>query len=1233
MMRLIAIVLCILVFPALNVVAQEYSNKGRDFWIAYPAHINGTGSVMGIYITSDQDATVNINAGGTNLPVVQIIRNQVQRIFLGGGGNNPTNTAVYLNSEDGIKPGAAIHIVSDKNVVVFAHIIRSARSGATLVLPTPVLGIEYVVASYGSKTVTPQEQQSGKSLFAVVAAQDNTVIEITPSAGKLANTFLGTPERKVGEPYRITLPKAGDCYQFISNQLDDVSGTIIKSVSTGSASCKPIAVFSGNTWATIGCDIPATPSGGDNLFQQAIPIKSWGKRFVTAPFISRPSDIFRIYPSKPNTTITVTENGITRTLGPANMVPGKNIYEISSGAALSISSLDNPISVVQYITAQTCKSGCTTNNNAPASCFADPEMVILNPVEQTLNRITFFSAHQNYVPANQTSVQLHYLNVIIPKRSYASLRIDQQVPAAIPIDIPGTDYVYIQEDLSASSQANPVHSISADSGFAAVVYGYGNVESYGYNAGTNVVDLNQFVSVKNEFSTVNFPATCKESPFNLSITLPYKPLKISWDFKNNPDLGPNPGDIVSPDPAGLVADSSFKSASDLNKDLFLYRLKNADGTNRNFQFLNKGTFPVDVVVVNPSPDGCSGEQIISYDIQVFDPPVSSSTFNTSGCFEDSVLFTSSNQTDGRTIQKYLWSVDGKIPDTLTSPTFKYKFDSEGIKSVGVKVITDIGCISADTVTNVSISGKPKIEFKADSVRCLDKSFQFLDQTKPQGSVKLTKFLWKFDGTAGDTTNLSTSPVKSFSTQLVDVRLVVITETGCTDSLLQSIAVNPNPVPLFSLPEFCLKDGDAEFISKSTVSNNRSITKEVWDFGDSRLPGLKTNTQVGSVIKHPYSSSGEYNVKLEVTSENGCVEDSVAVFTVNGAIPVANFKVLSATGLCSNEEVIIENLSAVDFGQIGKVEVSWLDMNVFQKDTTDQLPILNSRYTFRYNDFLDVAQKDISIKMVSYSGKSCFDDTTVTVKLNGSPRVTLSDLPMLCTDKKPVLIKSGSFTPVSGTNGVSSYSGIGINSNGLFNPTGLDSGYYMIKYKYESEAGCVAEDSNYLRVNFTPKVDAGPDFSLLDDSVRIMKATASGVNLSFKWEPSTYLSNDTILNPFVVAPKDDIEYTLVVTGEGECISSDFVKITSIQLLVPPNTFTPNGDGINDTWQIKHIEKYLDCIVEVFTPSGNRVYSSTGGYNKPFDGTFQGKPLPAGTYYYVINPKLGRKPIAGYLTILK
>jgi gliding motility-associated-like protein len=338
-------------------------------------------------------------------------------------------------------------------------------------------------------------------------------------------------------------------------------------------------------------------------------------------------------------------------------------------------------------------------------------------------------------------------------------------------------------------------------------------------------------------------------------------------------------------------------------------------------------------------------------------------------------------------------------------------------------------------------------------------------------------------------------------------------------------------------------------------------------------------------------------------------------------------------LCSNQDVIIENLSTVDFGQVGKLDISWSDLNILQKDTTDQTPIINGKYAYRFNDFRDAAQREITIKMISYSGKSCFDDTTIVVKLNGSPTVKLNPIPSVCTERKPVQVNTGTFTPVVGVNGRFSYLGTGISLDGVFNPTGLDSGNYLIKYKYETDAGCFAIDSSFIRVNFTPKIDAGPDFSLLDDSARVINATAKGVGLTFKWEPSTYLSSDTVLNPIVIAPKDDIEYILIVKGTGNCISSDFVKITSIQSLVPFNTFTPNGDGVNDTWQIKHIEKYLECIVEVFTPSGNRVYFSTSGYNKPFDGTFQGKPLPAGTYYYVINPKLGRKPIAGYLTILK
>jgi gliding motility-associated-like protein len=57
-----------------------------------------------------------------------------------------------------------------------------------------------------------------------------------------------------------------------------------------------------------------------------------------------------------------------------------------------------------------------------------------------------------------------------------------------------------------------------------------------------------------------------------------------------------------------------------------------------------------------------------------------------------------------------------------------------------------------------------------------------------------------------------------------------------------------------------------------------------------------------------------------------------------------------------------------------------------------------------------------------------------------------------------------------------------------------------------------------------------------------------------------------------------------------------------------------------------------MVQVFNRYGQVVFSSTG-YAIPWDGTMNGKPLPVGTYYYIINPKSGRQVISGSVTILR
>ncbi|MFY7840943.1 MAG: IgGFc-binding protein, partial [Lacibacter sp.] len=307
--------------------AQDFSNRGKDFWIAYPSHIDGTASVMGLYITSDQNAVGTIEAGGTTISFT-VTANTVTRKFLGpnAAGDAP-NTGVHLSSQDGIEVGKGIRVKSDKPVVVYAHIIRSARSGATLVLPVSVLSKEYIIPSY--RNVGSQGTNGGYGELAVVATDTNTVVEITP----VVNSRNGA--RAAGVAYTVTLANPGDVYQVQFQQNADISGTAVRSVAVNGIKCKKIAVFSATTWTAFDCTTPVA-SGGDNLFQQPFPTTSWGKNFLTAPFFSNPLniDIVRVFVKDPSTIVQKTEAGVTTTL--TGLING-SYYEYATGNPTAIS--------------------------------------------------------------------------------------------------------------------------------------------------------------------------------------------------------------------------------------------------------------------------------------------------------------------------------------------------------------------------------------------------------------------------------------------------------------------------------------------------------------------------------------------------------------------------------------------------------------------------------------------------------------------------------------------------------------------------------------------------------------------------------------------------------------------------------------------------------------------------------------------------------------------------------
>jgi|GEM_PF-2986003 len=101
------------------------------------------------------------------------------------------------------------------------------------------------------------------------------------------------------------------------------------------------------------------------------------------------------------------------------------------------------------------------------------------------------------------------------------------------------------------------------------------------------------------------------------------------------------------------------------------------------------------------------------------------------------------------------------------------------------------------------------------------------------------------------------------------------------------------------------------------------------------------------------------------------------------------------------------------------------------------------------------------------------------------------------------------------------------------------------------------------------------------------------------------------------------------------NSPTVNVRTIEsgwLVTPHNIITPNGDGKNDTWKVANIELYPTNEVKVFNKTGEVVYSKTN-YQQDWDGSYNGRSLNPGTYYYQIILGPDMKPLKGYLTLVK
>ncbi|WP_295713481.1 gliding motility-associated C-terminal domain-containing protein [Mucilaginibacter sp.] len=270
------------------------------------------------------------------------------------------------------------------------------------------------------------------------------------------------------------------------------------------------------------------------------------------------------------------------------------------------------------------------------------------------------------------------------------------------------------------------------------------------------------------------------------------------------------------------------------------------------------------------------------------------------------------------------------------------------------------------------------------------------------------------------------------------------------------------------------------------------------------------------------------------------------------------------------------------------------------------------------------QGNYSVDVTSASGCTS-SSNTFPVTVNLKPVITVSNTATVCKGNSVTISASApgatsySWSPAAGLSDPAS-------SNPVANP--IETTTYAVTVRNANDCS----DTKTVTVNVlgNPSADAGADKKIFEGQSVMLNGAAQNANI-FNWTPATGLSDPHVLNP-IATPGDDITYLLTVSSAqncGEATSSVFVKV--YHKIVIPNAFSPNGDGYNDFWDIEALVTYPQSLLTVFNRYGQQVFKSIG-YDKPWKGTYNGAKLPSGTYYYIIDLKLGSPKLTGWVLIV-
>lgn len=837
--RLLLLLLCCT--SLFGATAQDKSNKGKEFWLGYGYCWNFTSEAplntqeLVLYLSAEAPATVTVSIANTSWSqTVNIPANTVDASILIPK-TGADDARIFVEGQT----NRAIHIVSDTPIVVYAHTYNGMISAATMLMPVETYGFLYYSLNYsqaqsGSSPPLPpiNTTQNGPdwySWFYVIASEDNTRLQITP-ADTTRNGWLPN------QTYTVNLNK-GEIYTVMgklgSGNLDwaaskDMTGSKVVAVQGADGNCHPFALFSGSSGIRL-----CKNDGGENMQQQVFPTQAWGTRYLTyhtlnntATDINDPfKNFYRVAVADPTTI--VKRNGV-----PLTGLTRNFYYEFLDSTGGDYIEADKPVLVAQYT------PGGNRCYLASQFAYGDPEMFYLSPVEQGKKDVLFYATRKQNIDYN-------YLNVIVPTAGLGSLRLDGNPFDPVNIKTHPNNPAF-SVAVARITGAAAQHRLVCDSTFTATVYGLGFFESYGYNVGTNINNLNNYSAIRNTLnSSGNIDTfTCKNTPVRLFVKLAYPATSIRWRFSQVSGITPN-------------ADSVINSPVLLNTESINGRTYYVYSLQQDFTFAAPGTYIIPVSYTAALIPNCNQTEYATVTVVVKQGPKADFTFS-SACPNQSITFTGASTTTGFNMAGYLWN----FPDGTTQTTVNASkaFPAIGTYNVRYRIYADNGCIG-DTTKPVSVGNPVSLSVQASGKACADSLFTFTSSI-PANSANPPSWYWDFGDGNNTVISSGNTATHGYAANAgpIQVRHAVGFSTGCgTDTVLYSIPViHANPVASFSF----VADTLCELKPVQFNATLTGISSWVWNFGD----GTST---AAPPLTHTFGKPGSYPVTLIVQDVNGC----------------------------------------------------------------------------------------------------------------------------------------------------------------------------------------------------------------------------------------------------------------------------------------------------------------------------------------------------------------------------